>query len=110
MTDKDDFMMEMVRRTKQPNVPEENIEGIYYFARAKDEYGKHHYFVSDSEKAIEKRCAGGLVSSEMAIEYWATYVDPIMVAFHFEWVGKRNNPFVIAKPFKYKGPTKWTPD
>ena len=55
MTDKDDFMMEMVKRTKQPNVPEENIEGIYYFARAKDEYGKHHYFVSDSEEAIEKR-------------------------------------------------------
>jgi hypothetical protein len=33
------------------------------------------------------------------------YVDPIMVAFHFTWVGKRHNPFVISrmKHSDYKG-------
>lgn len=102
MAVKDDFMMEMVRRHQVQDIPESDIKGIYYFARAVDEEGKYHYFVSDSEEAIEKRCKGGIISSELAIDYWATYVDPIMVAFHFEWVGKRNNPFTISKPFRYK--------
>tara|TARA_B100000287_G_scaffold297373_1_gene280518 strand:+ start:2207 stop:2545 length:339 start_codon:yes stop_codon:yes gene_type:complete len=106
VTDKPDFMMEMFNRTKNRNTASREIEGIYHFARAKDEYGKLHYFVAESEEAIEKRCEGGLISSELAIEYWATYVDPIMVAHHFEWVGKGHNPFRISKPFDYKNPNK----
>ena len=85
------------------------IKGIYFFAKTIDKFGEYHYLSADSEKAIEDYCEGGILSDGMAIDKWATYVDPILVATHFKWVGKRNNPFVVAKPFKYRGPTKWTP-
>ena len=84
------------------------IKGIYFFAKAIDKFGKYHYLSADSEEAIEDYCEGGILSDSLAIEYWATYVDPIMVAFHFKWVGKRRNPFVVSRPFKYKG-AKWAP-
>ena len=32
------------------------------------------------------------------IQHWASNVTPIMASFHFKWVGKRRNPFVVAKP------------
>ena len=89
-------------------MPEElytEIKGIYSFAKAKDYLGDWHYLAADSEEAIENYCEDysprGIFPHE--IENWATTVDPIMVAFHFKWVGKRNNPFVIAKPiYKYE--------
>ena len=84
------------------------IKGIYFFAKAKDKFCKYHYLSADSEEAIENYCEGGILSDSLAIDCWINYVDPIMVCFHFKWVGKRNNPFVVAKPFKYKG-AKWTP-
>ena len=84
------------------------IKGSYFFAKAEDKFGEYHYLSADSEEAIENYCEGGVLGNSMAICNWITYVDPIMLAFHFKWIGKRKNPFVIAKPFKYKGPTKWT--
>ena len=84
------------------------IKGSYFFAKAEDKFGEYHYLSADSEEAIENYCEGGVLGNSMAICNWITYVDPIMLAFHFKWIGKRSNPFVIAKPFKYKGPTKWT--
>ena len=84
------------------------IKGLYSFAKALDKFGKYHYLVADSEEAIEIYCEGGVLGDSMSIDQWINYVDAIMVAFHFKWVGKRNNPFVIAKPFKYKGSGKWT--
>tara|TARA_Y100000758_G_scaffold248669_1_gene184750 strand:- start:250 stop:642 length:393 start_codon:yes stop_codon:yes gene_type:complete len=87
------------------------IKGSYFFVKAEDKFGKYHYLSADSEEAIEDYCENGVLGDSLAICNWITYVDPIMVAFHFKWVGKgRSNPFVIAKPFKYKGPTKWTWD
>ena len=85
------------------------IKGSYFFAKALDKFGEYHYLSADSEEAIEDYCEGGVLGNSMAICNWITYVDPIMVAFHFKWIGTgRSNPFVIAKPFKNKGPTKWT--
>ena len=73
------------------------IKGSYFFAKALDKFGKYHYLSADSEEAIEDYCEGGVLGDSMAICNWATYVDPIMLAFHFKWVGKRRNPFVISK-------------
>ena len=64
------------------------VKGSYFFAKALDNY-----------------CEGGVLGDSMAICNWATYVDPIMLAFHFKWVGKSRNPFVISKPFRYGGKT-----
>ena len=93
------------------------IKGIYAFAKAKDYLGNWHYLVAETEELIEKHCKTysprGMYPHEsngLAIDQWINYVDPIQVCFFFEWVGKRHNPFVVAKPFKYKGSTKWTPD
>ena len=85
------------------------IKGSYFFAKAKDYLGDWHYLAADSEEAIENYCEDysprGIYPHEsngLAIDAWPNTVDPIMVAFHFKWVGKRNNPFVIAKPiYKY---------
>ena len=88
------------------------IKGIYFFAKARDYLGNWHYLSADSEEAIEKYCEeyspSVLSHKELAIEQWINYVDPIQVWYHFKWVGKRQDPFVMAKPFKYKGPKKWT--
>ena len=75
----------------------EEIKGLYFFAKALDKFGNYHYLSADSEEAIEDYCEGGVLGDSMAICNWATYVDPIMLAFHFKWVGKRRNPFVISK-------------
>ena len=80
------------------------------FVKAKDYFGDTHYLSADNEEQIEKYCDNysprGIFPHEsngLAIDQWINYVDPIMVAFHFKWVGKRNNPFVIAKPiYKYE--------
>ena len=117
MTIEDPYLKEILERQEKRTVEKEEeplyteIKGSYFFAKAIDKLGEYHYLSADSEKAIEDHCEGGILSSGMAICGWMNYVDPIMVAFHFKWVGTgRNNPFVIAKPFKYRGPTKWTPD
>ena len=79
------------------------IKGSYFFAKAQDHLGKYHYLSADSEEAIINHCEGSILGHDLAIEYWSENVDPIMVAFHFKWVGKRRNPFVIAKPiYKYE--------
>ena len=87
------------------------------FVKAKDYLGNPHYLSADNEEQIEKYCkdysARGIYPHEsngLAIEQWINYVDPIMVAFHFKWVGERRNPFVVAKPFEYGVPIekqKW---
>ena len=115
MTIEDPYLKEILERQEKRTVEKEEeplyreIKGQYFFAKAIDKFGNYHYLSADSEEAIEDHCEGGVLSDSMAIDKWATYVDPILVATHFKWVGKRNNPFVVSKPFKYKGPTKWTP-
>ena len=65
-----------------------------YFAKAIDKECNYHYLSADSEEAIVNYCD----SNDLAINNWASNVTPIMACFHFKWVGKRSNPFVIAKP------------
>ena len=93
------------------------IKGTYAFAKAKDYLGTWHYLAAENEEQIEKHCEEyspqGIyphINNKLAIELWINYVDPIIVAFHFKWVGKRHNPFVVAKPFNYdRNKTyKWT--
>ena len=102
----DPYLVKILKKhykdTGQDEVPlYEEIKGSYFFAKALDKFGKYHYLSADSEEAIENYCEGGVLGNSMAIDYWINYVDPIMVAFHFKWVGKRRNPFVISKPFRY---------
>ena len=69
------------------------------FARAIDRGCNYHYLSADSTEEIEAYCE----RKAIAIQHWATNVTPIMASFHFKWVGKRRNPFVIAKPiYNYK--------
>ena len=98
------YLREESKCTKKEKEPlSTEIKGSYFFAKALDKFGKYHYLSADSEEAIEDYCEGGILGDSMAIEYWASNVDPIMVAFHYKWVGKRRNPFVIAKPiYKYE--------
>ncbi|SVC36815.1 uncharacterized protein METZ01_LOCUS289669 [marine metagenome] len=87
------------------------------FAKAKDYLGNSHYLSAENKEQIEKYCNNysprGIYPHEsngLAIEQWINYVDPIMVSFHFKWLGKRRNPFVVAKPFEYGVPVekqKW---
>ncbi len=97
------FLREIVEKQnpKILEIPTEDIKGTYFFAKAEDKFGKYHYLSADSEEAIESYCEGGIISDSLAICNWINYVDPIMVAFHFKWVGKRRNPFVVSRPFKY---------
>ena len=70
-----------------------------YFAKAIDRECNCYYLSSDSKEEIEAYCE----RKDIAIQHWATNVTPIMASFHFKWVGKRSNPFVIAKPiYKYE--------
>ena len=70
-----------------------------YFAKVIDKECNYHYLSADSKEAITRYCD----DNDLAINSWASNVTPIMASFHFKWVGKRNNPFVIAKPFEYGG-------
>ena len=107
----DPYLAEILNKQKKEPLYTE-IKGSYFFAKAKDTLGNWHYLAADSEEAIEKYCReyspSVLSHKELAIDQWINYVDPIQVWYHFKWVGKRQNPFVMAKPFKYKGPKKWT--
>ena len=94
------------------------IKGTYAFAKAKDYLGNWHYLAAENEEQIEKHCEEysprGMYPHEsngLAIDQWINYVDPIQVCFFFTWVGKRHNPFVVAKPFNYDRTKKykWTP-
>jgi hypothetical protein len=107
----DPYLAEILSTQKKEPLYTE-IKGSYFFAKAKDTLGNWHYLAADSEEAIQKYCEeyspSVLSHKELAIDQWINYVDPIQVWYHFKWVGKRQNPFVMAKPFKYKGPKKWT--
>ena len=107
----DPYLAEILNKQKKEPLYTE-IKGSYFFAKAKDTLGNWHYLAADSEEAIQKYCEeyspSVLSHKELAIDQWINYVDPIQVWYHFKWVGKRQNPFVMAKPFKYKGPKKWT--
>tara|TARA_Y100001951_G_scaffold80878_1_gene68953 strand:- start:50 stop:385 length:336 start_codon:yes stop_codon:yes gene_type:complete len=101
----DPYLKELIEKQTKKEPLYTEIKGSYFFAKAKDKFGGYHYLSADSEEAIEKYCEGGILSDSMAIDYWINYVDPIMLAFHFKWVGKRRNPFVISRPHDYKNPT-----
>lgn len=84
------------------------------FASCKDSKGAIEYLAADTEKAIEDYCAGkhvkqpDLLYKEKAIVAWYTNPTPIMVAHHFDWVGKGRRPalLTISKPHDYSNPTK----
>jgi hypothetical protein len=84
------------------------------FASCKDSNNKIEYLVADTERAIEDYCRGrhikqpDLLFKEKAIMAWYTNPTPIMVAHHFEWVGKGRRPPIlsISKPHDYSNPTK----
>ena len=102
----DPYLVKILKKhykdTGQDEMPlYEEIKGSYFFAKALDKFGKYHYLSADSEEAIEAYCEGGMLGDSMAVDRWATYVDPILATTHFKWVGKRRNPFVISKPFRY---------
>ena len=65
-----------------------------HFAKAIDKESNYHYLSADNKEEIKTYCE----IKNIMIEHWATNVTPIMASFHFKWVGKRRNPFVIAKP------------
>ena len=72
------------------------------FAVAKDEVGRLHYLAAETEELIEKYCEGSLLREELAIESWASWVTPAVVAKDFKWVGESRNPYSISKPvYKY---------
>ena len=113
MTTEDPYLKDILDRQEKKKEPlYTEIKGSYFFAKARDILGNRHYLSADSEEAIEKYCEeyspSVLNNNELAIEQWINYVDPIQVWYHFKWVGKRQNPFVMAKPFKYGGAKKWT--
>jgi hypothetical protein len=106
----DPYLVKILKKhykdTEQDEAPLYNeIKGSYFFAKTKDKFGEYHYLSADSEEAIEKYCEGGIISDSMAIDKWATYVDPILVATHFKWVGRARNPFRISKYHDYENPT-----
>ena len=110
MTTEDPYLVKILKKHYKETGQEEKplykeVKGTYFFAKAIDKFGEYHYLSADSEKAIEDYCEGGILSSSLAIDKWATYVDPILVATHFKWVGKSRNPFVVSKPFQYRGKT-----
>ena len=73
------------------------------FAKVQNKYGGIEYLSASTEEEIETYCEGGVLGDELAIEQWCQNVTPIMVCKHFKWVGKRRNPFVVAKPiYEYK--------
>ena len=111
----DPYLKELIEKQTKKEPLYTEIKGNYFFAKARDVLGNWHYLSADSEEAIEKYCReyspSVLRDNELAIDQWISYVDPIQVWYHFKWVGKRHNPFVMAKPFDY-GPEKiykWTP-
>ena len=65
-----------------------------HFAKAVDRACNYHYLSADSKEEIKAYCERKYI----AIQHWASTVTPIMDSFHFKWVGKRHNPFVVAKP------------
>ena len=70
-----------------------------HFAKAVDRAYNYHYLSADSKEEIKAYCE----RKDIVIQHWASNVTPIMASFHFKWVGKRSNPFVIAKPiYKYE--------
>ena len=84
------------------------------FAKAQDERGLLYYLMADTEEEIYFYCDGyewtpkggqlDLFRDEsLAIESWAFNITPCMAQAHFTWVGKRRNPYVVAKPFEYGG-------
>tara|TARA_R110000823_G_scaffold40359_5_gene107152 strand:- start:32 stop:268 length:237 start_codon:yes stop_codon:yes gene_type:complete len=67
------------------------------FAKVEDKEGKFLYLASSIEEEIENHCK----EKDLVITDWCNNVTPIMVIKHFKWVGKRRNPFVVARPFKH---------
>ena len=65
-----------------------------HFAKAVDRAYNYHYLSADSKEEIKAYCE----RKDIVIQHWASNVTPIMASFHFKWVGKKRNPYVIAKP------------
>lgn len=91
---KDPFLDKIIRSVK-------NDSG-HAFAMARDSEGKLHHLAAETEELIEKYCEGSLLREELAIEEWASWVTPAVVAKDFKWVGESRNPYSISKPiYKY---------
>ena len=65
-----------------------------HFAKAVDRAYNYHYLSADSKEEIKAYCE----RKDIGIQHWASNVTPIMASFNFKCVGKKRNPFVIAKP------------
>ena len=73
------------------------------FASCKDISGKIEQIAADTEHEIGVYCENGVLGSEKELLHWYTNPTPIMVAHHFEWVGKGKRPpqMQISRPFNY---------
>ena len=85
----------------------------YVFAKAKDDKGLLYYLMAETVDEVYEYCDNFSVPIDgqldlfkkygLAIEQWASDITPAMAQSHFTWVGKRTNPFVVAKPiYEYK--------
>ena len=86
----------------------------YVFAKCQDNKGLLYYLMAETVDEVYDYCAafrtvprGGQMDlferEGLSVEQWASDVTPAMAQSHFTWVGKRTNPFVVAKPiYKYE--------
>ena len=89
------FMKRIIEKSQQTETPSTSSNA---FCKAQNKFGELLYLSADTEEEIEAYCEGGALGEELAIEEWCENVTPIMVIKHFKWVGKRRNPYVVARP------------
>lgn len=80
----------------------------FIYASCKDRSGKIEYLVAPTEKDIEVYCENGVLGYDKEILAWYINPTPIMVAHHFDWVGKDRRPAIlnISRPHNYGNPGK----
>ena len=85
----------------------------YVFAKCKDHRGLLYYLMAETVDEVYEYCDNyrtvpkgrqmDLFDKEgLAVEQWTSDITPAMAQSHFTWVGKRTNPFVVAKPIYLK--------
>ena len=83
------------------------------FAKAQDNKGRLHWLRAETEDEIQDYCDSYHSATKgmqldlfedyaLAIEAWSSNVTPAMAQSHFTWVGKKTNPYVVAKPIYVK--------